>query len=103
MSKAAIDISEQVFDGDGPPLPKIGSLDLSTVRADREANKAGLSGEHHLGVSDIPMSPRAQSEAVRSTPPPHTSCPRIIASVLVDVPAFFPLSLLIPPPSECRC
>jgi len=51
-----------------PGLPKIGSLDLTTVRKNREAGAAGLSGDHALGVDGIPMSPRAQSDAVLETP-----------------------------------
>ena len=54
---------------DGPEMPKIGNLNLSTVRAEREAaNKFGLSGDHELATGDIPMSPRAQSDAVLMTP-----------------------------------
>jgi hypothetical protein len=55
--------------GDVPPnLPKIGSLDLSTVRSEREVNKGGLAGEHELATGEIPMSPRAASDAVLLTP-----------------------------------
>ena len=53
---------------DPPPLPTIGSLDLSSVRADREANKMGLSGDHELATADIPMSPRATTDQVLMTP-----------------------------------
>jgi len=51
-----------------PDLPRIGSLDLSTVRADREKNKQGLSGEHELATGEIPMSPRAASDQILMTP-----------------------------------
>ena len=57
-----------ISDADAMPLPRIGSLDLSAVRADREANKFGLSGDHELATGDIPMSPRAASEQVLMTP-----------------------------------
>jgi len=54
---------------DGPPeLPRIGSLDLSTVRNERNANKGGLAGDHELATGEIPMSPRASSEAFLMTP-----------------------------------
>ena len=43
-------------------------LDLSSVRADREANALGLSGDHELATSDIPMSPRAASDQILMTP-----------------------------------
>ena len=51
-----------------PVLPRIGSLDLSAVRADREANKMGLSGDHELATGEIPMSPRAASDQILLTP-----------------------------------
>lgn len=51
-----------------PVLPRIGSLDLSSVRADREANKMGLSGDHELATGEIPMSPRAATDQVLLTP-----------------------------------
>ena len=49
-------------------LPKIGSLDLTSLRADREANRMGLSGDHELITGEIPMSPRATSEQILMTP-----------------------------------
>lgn len=49
-------------------LPKIGSLDLTTVRAEREKNAGGLGGEFKLETGEIPMSPRAASERVLETP-----------------------------------
>ena len=60
-----------ISDGGAPPLPKIGSLDLSSVRENRGGGttKFGLSGDHELGFSgDVPMSPRAASEQMLMTP-----------------------------------
>ena len=48
-------------------MPKIGNLDLSTVRNDREKQQL-KAGDHNLETGDIPMSPRAQSEAMLMTP-----------------------------------
>ena len=56
---------------DPPALPKIGSLNLSSVREAREGatTKFGLSGDHELGFSgEVPMSPRAASEQMLMTP-----------------------------------
>ena len=60
-------MSIDISDG-APELPKIGNLDLGGIRKEREANKFGLSGDHELATGDIPMSPRAQSDAVLMTP-----------------------------------
>ena len=53
---------------DPPALPKIGSLDLSTVRGDREKNKMGMAGEQSLETGEILMSPRATTDQVLMTP-----------------------------------
>ena len=52
----------------GAELPNIGSLDLSTVRANRGAHAGGVAGDHMLETDDIPMSPRAATDAVLETP-----------------------------------
>ena len=55
-----------ISDGGAPPLPKIGSLDLSSVRENRNGGttKFGLSGDHELGFSgrrpDVPALHRSR-------------------------------------------
>lgn len=61
-------MSVDISDGGAPDMPRIGSLDLTTVRAERTANAKGLSGEHELATGEIPMSPRAASEQILMTP-----------------------------------
>ena len=83
-----------------PPLPNIGSLDLSSVRAERDKVKP-LNGEFKLETGEIPMSPRAQTDAVLETPRTAMGRKDAVTSKFFSVRTPAPVSARPFSPSSC--